>query len=214
MNDSDRPNLRVVREDEAPRVEDAQPAAVAPSVSATIPVEPASSEASAFSGAVSVADASRPLSAAYLVCAGCYVADAALDMFHQAASHAPPGTFRRDTPPGLKSAEATRAWLDSHLSAIKKLAESGAAKYDRAVDLKQAVTLAASEIDRAAIVGRVAGLQFNARRDDVLRESRSSLAVPTQTTAIASSDSNLVEVRAEESLYDFGRCALASWAYV
>lgn len=210
---TDRPNLRVVRPDEKIRPEEEVAASPVP---AAVPLDPPSAAATAFSKGVDVVDATVPLNAAYLVCAGCFAADTVLDMYHQAVAHAPPGTFRRDVPPGLKSAQATRAWLGTHLQAIKKKAtetDAATADYARAADLKQAVALVAAEADRAVSAAKVAGLKLDDRRDNLLKDVTGSLVPPDRTPAEkiephVAPEAEIKFVDAEDDLYVFGACVL------
>jgi hypothetical protein len=135
-----RPPLKLV----TPDTEPVQPP------SAVIPAHAPSQEAIAFSQKAKSVNARVPFKAAYLASAGAYLADAALDFHHQAASHAPTGTFRHDVPPGLKSAQATRTWLGTHLNALREMAKPGdKPAYARSEELKKAAQLAGDELDRA-----------------------------------------------------------------
>lgn len=163
------PMLRVVAPDEP-----APPSpAPAPLPTTNIAFAP-SSESTAFDKYAETFDASSPLVAAYLTCVGLYLADGALSFYHQAASHAAPGVFRHDMPPGLKSAEATRAWLGTHLAAVKKLPEKYTrdkdCKYARAKDLKSAVALAGSDIDRALATAKSVSLNFDDRAKNLFSD--------------------------------------------
>jgi hypothetical protein len=157
--------LRIVKPDE--RREEAQYDEIP--VAAPAPMQPTpapSAEALAFNKAVEGTDGKIPIHAAYLVCVGCRVADEALAFHHQAISHAPPGTFRRDVTPGLKSTQATRAWLETHLDELKKKSEqpdAATAPYERGGDLKEAVIVAGSEIDRGLAAAKTAQLKFEER---------------------------------------------------
>jgi hypothetical protein len=155
--DPQKPFLRVVTPDE----KTPPPAPAEPAIPPAVPEDIVSKERLAFAKAVDAVDAARPLSAGFLVCTGLYLADAALAFHHQAVAHAAPGVFYRDVPPGLKSAEATRAWLGTHLEAVKALAEDKTVeKYSRATDLQAGAKLAAAELDRALGVSKAAGLWF------------------------------------------------------
>ena len=134
-----------------------------------------------FGKVVESVDVRVPLSTAYLVCVGCGLSDAALDFYHQAIAHAPAGTFRHDVPPGLKSAEATRAWLGTHLAAVKKGAKADDAAtrpYARGEDLRQAVALAGSDLDRALGAATVAGLWFEERAANLFKDAVEALVAP------------------------------------
>lgn len=197
----DRPPLRVVTPDE--RVEPSaptEPAAKSPSV----PVE-STKEFHTLQVRVEDTDAARPIVAAYLVCDGCYLADAAISFYHSASAHAPTGTYRHDVPPGLKSAEATRAWLGTHLSDVKKMiADDSQTSYARGKELKQAAVLAATELQRAYATAKDAGLNFDDRYAGLLCDTAEDLAfVHTFRKPV------IVEI-AEEDAYAIGAHVLGS----
>lgn len=173
-NEPKRPTLRVVAPDEAP--EPQRDDAKLPSTPPRDSGEP-SHALVAFSERAERFDASVPIKAAYLACAGCWLAEAALAFHHQAVAHAPADTFRHDTPPGLKSAEATRAWLQTHIDALKKAAaaEDRPSAYLRANDLRAAVLLAAEDLDRALTVARTAGLWFEERHENLFKDATEDL---------------------------------------
>jgi hypothetical protein len=176
---NDRPTLRVVRETDAP------PRAVKTGVVTEEQAAPVL-ESAVLNAAVEVMDASIPKNAAFLTAAGCRIADTALGFYAQAAEHAPAGTFRKDVPPGLKSAQATRAWLSSHVMHLKQKVTG---VYPRAADLKEAVKLAGRELARSLHAARIAGLKLDARHDEVVNDAvtvlGSSPAVAIATPPIA-----------------------------
>lgn len=155
-----------------------------------------SKEAVAFATRVGNLNAAVPVNAGYLVCVGCRLADAALAFYNTAASHAPSGTFRHGVPAGLKSAEATRAWLETHLEAVRALANDVTQKsYVRADALKESVILASAELDRALGVATLAGLYFKDRHANLFSDANSDLdtcaelaANPPQENAKPSKD--------------------------
>jgi len=166
-----RPPLRVVAPDESPP----EPVA-APVIPPATPLE-VTKEHTAYLAAVDATDATSPLRAAYLICDGAYLADAAISFYHSAVAHAPVGTFRHDIPPGLKSAEATRAWIGTHLVAIKAMIpDESKTICERAKDLKQAATLAASELQRAHATAKGVGMNFDDRYATALKEAALDLA--------------------------------------
>jgi hypothetical protein len=151
-------------------------------------------------------DATNPLQAAYLICASCYLSDAALAFFHHAAAHAEPGVFRRNVPPGLKSAEATRAWLGSHLDTVREMARSERAipKYKRDRDLVVATQLAAEELDHALAAAKMANLELGDRHEALFKDATDDLIavrdfVPHQKQ---------VSTQKPESLHSFGLSVL------
>lgn len=171
--DPKRPALRVVAPGETAPQPETPRASPEPDAPPT--------EAAVFQTAVREADAQALIGAAYLTCAGAYLADAALNFYHSAAAHAPAGTFRHDSPPGLRSAEATRAWLETHLQAVKTMArarEAGAAPtaYERGDDTRRAAALAAEELLRSLEAARAAGLWFGERCAGLLRDAIEDLA--------------------------------------
>lgn len=171
----ERPTLRIVRPDEVE----------APPVVAPAPTPPlaivSSKESAELAKAVDVIDASSTHSAALLAAVGAQLADETLEMYHQAATHAPAGTFRRNTPPGMKSAEATRAWINSHATAIAGSSETG---YPRSSDLKQAVAFTGSEFDRALSAAVTAGLKFEDRHANALQTATKNVSAIATTPAV------------------------------
>lgn len=146
-----------------------------------------------------------PLCAAYLVCDGCYLADAALSFYHSAAAHSPAGTFRHDVPPGLKSAEATRTWLGTHLAAVKLMADDESVRsYSRARDLKEAVALAATELQRAHATAQSVGLKFDDRYAALLTDADGDLEFVSKYRAPVS----LVQVDPDDDAYIVGAFVL------
>jgi hypothetical protein len=145
---------------------------------------PSSAQIDAFRRLVDEVDPSVPICAAYLVCVGRWLVDAAIDFYHSAVAHAPPGAYRRDCPPGLKSAEATRSWLDTHLDAVKTLAASTPgrpkAPYGRPVELRRAVALAGDELCRSLGAARQAGLWFDERLNARFAEAAEDLTAVTE----------------------------------
>lgn len=203
------PYLRIVGPDEKAQ-EAPNPAPNLTSPHTNVSVEETSEAATEFSKAVDDVNAAVPISAAYLVCAGCYVADAALSTYKQAAAYAPGGTFHNDTPPGSRAAEASRAWLGDHLQQIKKKAAEEYAStrpYDRASDLKEAAKMAATELDRAIAAAKIAGLKLGKRRDYLLEDARSSIvALPKEIVK----PEDATAIYAEDDLYIFGAYVLGA----
>lgn len=165
-----RPTLRVVSPDEAPETPPLQPGPVVAQ-----PSPSAEYTRLAHLTSESETDASVPINAAYLVCVGCRLAEAAVDFHHSAAAHAAPSVFRNGVPPGLRSAEATRTWLDTHLVQVRELANTAPgqpkAPYPRCRDLAEAVRIAGQELDRAHAVTKVAGLWFDERRAQLFTDA-------------------------------------------
>lgn len=167
----ERPALRIVRPGEeqpreAPSVE--TPKAI------SVPQPQPSEGLRGFKGTLASLDPKVPRTSALLVCAGCSLAEQAVAFHHQAIAHAAPGTFRGGISPGLKSAEATRAWLQTHLDAHRKLArehDEVTAPYSRAEDLLSATELAGAELDRATAVAGVAGLLFGDRATRAFKDA-------------------------------------------
>ena len=115
-------------------------------------------------------------SAAHLANAALRLSSTALDVYQQAQAHAFPGTFRNDIPPGMKSAEATEAWILTHLRDLRSLSRSSSAiHYTRSEDLKEAVKLASAELDRAGVAGDVAGLKTGNRIEEAFQEAISEI---------------------------------------
>lgn len=145
-----------------------------------------------------------------------YLTDGALAFHHSAVAHAPPDTFRCDVPPGLRSAEATRAWLGTHLAAVKELARQQSPKppYARARELKAAVALAAAELDRAFAVTKTAGLWFDERRvglyKDVDEDIRNVQAFVTRPVLVQKSADDVLSDARSASLYSIGCEALST----
>ncbi len=174
MAEDKRPALRVVAPDEVP----ARPEP--PRAERPAPETTPSAELSAFRAAVDDALATSLIGAAYLSCAGEYLADAAVAFYHQAVAHAPAGTFRHDVPPGLRSAEATRAWVGSHLDDLRCVADGAIDRpetYVRASDLRAAARHAADELTRALGAAAQAGLWFDERRAGLLRDAAGDIAI-------------------------------------
>lgn len=168
-------------------------------------------EADAFAKHAASLDAAVPLLAGYLVCAGSAVADAAIDFYHSAAAFAPQGTFRHGIPPGMKAAEATRAWLSSHLSAIKTMGRrtGGTNPYARHADLQDAVQLAATELQRALGVTQSVGMHFGDRYKAILTDAKTSLDRPLPVSAEAAHETiDGLIFDDTTSLYDIGAFVL------
>jgi hypothetical protein len=96
----------------------------------------------------------------------------ALDLYHQTVAQVAVGTFHRDVPPGMKSAEATKAWLGTHLNALK----GRTGEYTGGNDLLEAVILTASELNRACSIAECyANLNASERVSHAFRDALSRL---------------------------------------
>ncbi len=150
----------------------------APAATATVAIPHGNPQSSVgariFRAAVDSVPAAEPARAAQMVLAGLQLVDAALAIHHQAVAHAPAGTFRGGITPGLRSAEATRAWLGTHLASIARLPASTRV-YERAADLRDAAVLAARELDRAVALGTAVELPISARAEACFTEARDRL---------------------------------------
>lgn len=163
-----RPALRIVKPHEEvppevlpelPKKESTEP----------IPEPPRLTTSVSYEKALEGIDPHVPLVAAFLACVSARVADLAVSFYHHATQHAPKGTFRKDVPPGLKSAEATRAWIGTHLLELKK--PKIIKTYERGNDLREAARVAGAELDRALSLTRVAGLWFEDRCSKIFEDA-------------------------------------------
>lgn len=175
MSEPKRPGLRIVAPGEAPPSPDPAPAPVATPVPAT--QAGPSKGAAEFNAIINALNAMVPINAGCLVNAACYLSEAALGYYHQAVAHAPANTFRHDIPPGFRSAEATRAWLGTHLAALKAMAGGEVKPYDKANDLKQAAAMATTELDRATATAKSTGLWFEEREEHLFRDAMEDVAL-------------------------------------
>jgi hypothetical protein len=181
----ERPVLRIVRPDEAQPKE--QTPTEAPRAHAAVPQPQPSQGLVTLSKTVDGLDLQVPRSSALLVNAGSHLVNQALAFHHQAIAHAPAGTFRNDISPGLKSTEATKAWMRSHFDTIKKTArelERVTTPYVRRDDLQQAVKLAGAELDRATAVAGVGGLLFGDRAAAAFKDVVAFLTQPAATATV------------------------------
>ncbi|SRR5579862_1316952 len=176
----DHPILRVVTDAdaEASAAESAKtaPAKATPQTKPFFIIAPSPASV-ALSQEVANTASNVPLNAVYLAHVGATIADNAISFYHEAASFAT-GMFRNDVAPGLRPAEATRSWIGNHISALKKGSKSPNASitpYERVDDLKEAVTVASSDLDRATAVAKTAGLWLEERRSAVLRDALNTL---------------------------------------
>jgi hypothetical protein len=158
--------LRIVQPDEKAPTKPEPASTSAPTTVASI-----ASAVAAYQKRVGELDATVPINAVYLACVGATIADQALSIYHQAVAQAAPGTFRKDVPPGMKSAEATRSWMLTHIDPLKKGAsdaDAASKPYARAKDLIQAAQFSGAELTRAVDAASVAGLNFASRAEDML----------------------------------------------
>ncbi len=153
--------LRIVQASEEPR-----PAApLRPAVQTGTPASVRKAVA-AFKSRIAKSDVKAPLQAIYLACAASKLMDTAMGLYHQAVAHAAPSTFRRDTPPGMKSAEATMSWLRTHLDYFRKHSsdkDAATTPYPRDRDLTEAAQFSSAELERAVETASVVGLDSSAR---------------------------------------------------
>lgn len=186
--DHDRPTLRLVAPDD--RTQDEEPVEPEVSASAETPATSASApvidfnaphvptdEAVAFLRAAEDVDGRVIICAGYLASVGLYLLDSALSLYAEAMVRAAPGTFRHNAPPGLQSANATRVWIDGHLTSVKRTLETDATHYEKAADLKKAVIVAGEELDRALDAAKKAGLWTKEQCPVTFNKASESLVV-------------------------------------